>query len=182
MRFGPAIGTNTMGAIKQLQQTGTLAKYQQEFTDLLCHTNGLSSMHQIELFTAGLSEPIRMHVELARPTSLQQALNLARAYERLHPTVAHLTTAGRQGSIAQQMPRSWPSPSSRVFPAVPAPPTGSTPTAATAPTETRTGVFRQLSPAEMTDRRQRGLCFNCDEQFVKGRWFLTKLLPSSKLK
>lgn len=58
MRFRPAIRMNTLGAIKHLQQTGTLAQYQQEFTGLLCHIVGLSRPHQIEQFTAGLTEPV----------------------------------------------------------------------------------------------------------------------------
>lgn len=88
MRFGPAIRTNTLGAIKHLQQNDTLAQYQQDFTGLLCHAIGLSRTHQIELFTAGLKEPIRTHVELEGQTTLQHAMNLARAYDRLQPTVA----------------------------------------------------------------------------------------------
>lgn len=63
MRFGPAVRTNTLDAIKNLQQTGMLAQYQQEYTDLLCHTSGLSRTHQIELFTAGLTEPVCTHVD-----------------------------------------------------------------------------------------------------------------------
>ena len=29
-------------------------------------------------------------------------------------------------------------------------------------------VFKKLTPAEMDDRRAKGLCFNCDEKFVRG--------------
>ncbi|KAK1650839.1 hypothetical protein QYE76_068644 [Lolium multiflorum] len=29
-------------------------------------------------------------------------------------------------------------------------------------------IFRKLTPAEMDDRRAKGLCFNCDEKFVRG--------------
>lgn len=98
MRFGPAIRTNTLGAIKHLQQTDTLAQYQQEFTDLLFHAVGLSRTHQLELFTAGLAKPVRTHVELAGPTSLPHAMNLAHAYDRLQSTVAHPTMPSRQTS------------------------------------------------------------------------------------
>ena len=38
------------------------------------------------------------------------------------------------------------------------------PTGSATPTRT----FRRLTPAEMQERRRQGLCYNCDEQYVRG--------------
>ena len=54
----------------------------EQFQALLCRVDQLSSAQQIQLFTAGLSEWMRIDVELQDPPNLQMTVNLARAHER----------------------------------------------------------------------------------------------------
>jgi hypothetical protein len=37
-----------------------------------------------------------------------------------------------------------------------------------APSTGQQRTFKKLTPAEMAERRRQGLCFNCDEQYVRG--------------
>jgi hypothetical protein len=69
-------------------------------------------------------------------------------------------------------PQRGPRPSLRSTLSVPPPglvapmagtPGGSAPAPATAPSR-----FRRLSPAEQQERQRKGLCFNCDEPYVRG--------------
>jgi len=82
LRFGPPIRANGLAELKDLHRTGSVEEYQQQFLALLCRCDGLSVPQQINLFTAGLGQPLRTDVELQAPTNLQTAMSLARAYEQ----------------------------------------------------------------------------------------------------
>jgi hypothetical protein len=82
MRFGPPLRTNGMAELKDLRRTCTVDEYTHQFSLLLCRCNDLSMPQQVNMFTAGLGEPLRTDVELQSPTQLQTAMSLARAYER----------------------------------------------------------------------------------------------------
>ena len=81
MRFGPPLRSNPLGELAHLRRTGTVLEYQQQFLALLCRTEHLSSKQQVQLFTAGLRNPLKTDVELQNPSNLQTAMSLARAYE-----------------------------------------------------------------------------------------------------
>ena len=102
---------------------------------------------------------------MRHPPDLQSAMYYARAYER---RAATFLPAPQQQRSAQPPVRPGlpvaPRPAAnttaggRGAPALPA----STPAAAGQPR------FRRLSPAEQQERRRQGLCFNCDEPYVRG--------------
>ncbi|WVZ89727.1 hypothetical protein U9M48_036092 [Paspalum notatum var. saurae] len=52
------------------------------FMDLLARSGPLTEPMQIQLFTAGLQEPLSIDIQLLNPMSLEMAMRLARAYER----------------------------------------------------------------------------------------------------
>ena len=81
-QFGPPLRTNGLAELKDLRRTGTVEEYQRQFSVLLCRCDDLTAMQQVNMFTAGLGEPLRTDVELQAPTNLQTAMSLARAYER----------------------------------------------------------------------------------------------------
>jgi hypothetical protein len=68
LRFNPPIWFNPLRELKTLQRTGTVEEYQRQFLMLLCRCDGLSPDHQMNLFTAGLSEPMTSDVEMQKPT------------------------------------------------------------------------------------------------------------------
>jgi hypothetical protein len=119
----------------------------------------------------GLSEHIRVDVEMRAPPDLQTTMFLARAYE----TRALAATAPPQQRGARPPPRPAFPPRQQgataalagapVLPALPvagaAAPSAAAPAAPARP-------HRRLSSAKMQERRRQGLCYNCDEQYVRG--------------
>jgi hypothetical protein len=133
------------------------------YNAVLCHTDDdLSSRQKAKLFVGGLPEHIRVDVEMRHPPNLQTTMYYARAFERRAVTYQALSAAPQRG------PR--PSPRSTLSVLPPGPvalmagtPGGSAPAPATAPSR-----FRCLSLTEQQERQCKGLCFNCDEPYVRG--------------
>jgi hypothetical protein len=142
-RFGPAVRTNRLSELARIPFAGSVQEYQERFNELVCHTDDLLPHQKADLFVGGLPDHIRVDVELRQPDDLQTAMYLARAYER------------RAASQPPTAPRPSRAPSR--FPLPP-------------PARTSSGAsgVRRLTPAEMVERRRLGLCFNCDEPFVRG--------------
>jgi hypothetical protein len=82
LRFKLPLRSNPLGEFKELRRAGSVKGYQRQFLALLCCCDGLSAIHAMNLFTAGLSEPMTSDVEMQRPADLQAAMSLARAFER----------------------------------------------------------------------------------------------------
>jgi hypothetical protein len=157
-RFGPAMGVNHLADLARITFRSSVDEYIESFQNRLAHAGYLTPEQQTHLFTGGLPDHIRIDVELQAPQELQRAMALARAYERRATTT---TPAGHH-----RAPRPPPCP----LP-LRAPPT-SAPSAFPPPATTTPSVppraFRRLTPTEMAERRRQGLCYNCDEQFVRG--------------
>jgi hypothetical protein len=56
--------------------------YQRQFQVLLARTHDLKPIQEVDLFTAGLIDELRIDIELQQPGNLGVAMNMARAYER----------------------------------------------------------------------------------------------------
>jgi hypothetical protein len=82
LRFRPPLHSNPLGELKELRCTGLVEEYQRQFLVMLCRCDGLSAFHAMNMFTAGLGEPMTSDVEMQRPEDLQVAMSLARAFER----------------------------------------------------------------------------------------------------
>ena len=154
LRFGPPTHGTRLAELARLPFTSTVQDYSERYNAVLCHEPGLSALQKAKLYVGGLPDHIRFDVEMHQPADLQSAMYYARAYEQC--TAAFLPALLQ----LQQQQRS-----ERPFRAAPAP-VAPTPSAVTAvPSQPRT--FRRLSPAEQMERRRQGLCFNCDEPFVR---------------
>lgn len=179
MRFGPPIRSNPLGELIRLRSTGTVAKYQEQFLKLLACWPNIVEDQQRDIFTAGLLNPLRTDVELQHPTNLEEAMSLARAYERrleLDVEVAPPFAPSQAGSppplVRSALSRTPVAPvAAPLASASPAPSKpGDVPTATSAPPHrpvpspgTR---FTCLSSAKMVERRVKGLCFNYLEKFT----------------
>ncbi|XP_010264784.1 PREDICTED: uncharacterized protein LOC104602705 [Nelumbo nucifera] len=107
LRFGPPLTSNPLGELINLKQTGTVAEYQRQFQTLLARASFVRPDQQVDMFTAGLSEPLRVDVEMQNPPNLVTAMNLARAFERKLQL--------RRGTISKGRPStSWAPPRSTV--------------------------------------------------------------------
>ncbi|XP_028237026.1 uncharacterized protein LOC114416364 [Glycine soja] len=182
-RFAPSQFEDPSGALSKLTQTGTVTQYLSDFEDLANRTTGLPSTFLLSCFISGLIPEIRREVQAHQPATLVQAAGLARLQEE-------------KFSEMRQHPRPRPSPlpqfqrSPSVFPSFPqvnttapvsSPPlspilkTPSSPLSSTLPPllpppppRPPPQTWKRLSPEEIASRRERGLCFNCEEKFHRG--------------
>jgi hypothetical protein len=69
-RFGLSIRSNPLGELKELRCTCSVDEYQRQFLALICRCDSLSAAHAMNLFTAGLGEPMTSDIEMQRPDDL----------------------------------------------------------------------------------------------------------------
>lgn len=81
-RFGPLVRSNPLGELTHLRRTGSVDSYQEQFLKLPARCEGVTEQQQIDIFTTGLLQPMSIDVELHKPETLEDAMALARAYER----------------------------------------------------------------------------------------------------
>jgi hypothetical protein len=168
LQFGPAVRGSRLAELGQLQFTSTVQDYADRFNAVLCHARNLDAFQKAKLFVGGLTDHIRVDVELRAPQDLPTVMHLARAFELCASAVASLRPPELPRPVRQQ--RFQQAPAAR--PALPPPagaPAGGAPearAAAVPPSPIR--QFRHLTPAEQLERRRQGLCYNCDEPFVRG--------------
>lgn len=127
-----------------------MKEYQAEFESLANRIVGLPSNFYLSCFISGLKPDIRREVQAFQPISLSHAISLAKIQEEKHND----RTTNTQN---RRLPfRSTP----------PTPLTSATNTTTTAPPTPP--AIKRLSPAELQARRDKGLCYNCDEKFHIG--------------
>jgi hypothetical protein len=144
-RFAPSQHDDPKGALFKLTQTGSVNDYLSQFETLANRIVGLPPCFLLSCFISGLAPDVRREVQALQPLTLIQAAALARLQEE------KLNEARRSARGKGILPS----------PSLP-PPKSSLTTKATAP------PFKRLTPAEMALRREKGLCFNCEEKFHKG--------------
>ncbi|KAK9180900.1 hypothetical protein WN944_024036 [Citrus x changshan-huyou] len=159
-RFGTFEDGDAVGSITKLRQTGTVIEYQRQFERLADRTRNLPESFFISCFLSGLREDIKIGVQMLKPASLLQTFELARFQEE------YAAVSNRR--IPPRPSMSRPSP-----PLLNSSPTitktgGSSQPSLLSPPPPGLPPFRRLSVAEQTERRAKGLCFNCDEQFKPG--------------
>jgi len=145
--FGPTNYEDFDEALAKLQQIGTVREYQTQLERLVTRVQDWPEKALVGSYIGGLKEEIRSKVKLFRPTSLLHAASLAKLHEK---------KLQRQRRGVQKLD---------LLP-MPSPKPTTTPITTTKPTpRTR---FKRLTWAEMQARREKGLCFNCDEKFALG--------------
>jgi hypothetical protein len=159
LRFGPAVRGTRLSELARLPFISTVHDYAERFNAVLCHAHNLSASQKAELFVGGLPDHIRIDVELREPQNLQTAMHLARAFERRAAGPGAFPPV-RGGRSLSRPPPSGPPRQPHGLPS-----SGSTPSTGSS---TPTQQFRRLTPAEQMERRRQGLCYNCDEPYVRG--------------
>lgn len=129
----------------------------------MAHAGCLTPYQQAQLFTGSLPEHIRIDVELHDLQDLQRAMSLARAYKR-HNVATPLALP----ALPPRPPRRHPAAIAASPLTVSSTPTGGAAGSATTPSSAPLCPFKRLTPAEMADCRKLGLCYNCDEPYVRG--------------
>jgi hypothetical protein len=76
--FGPLIRGNALGELIQLRRETTITDCQTRFLALVNRYKGLTELHQINIFTTSLCDPLKTDVELEQSATLEEAMALAR--------------------------------------------------------------------------------------------------------
>ena len=80
--FGPPMTDSPVEEIMLLCHTGSVENYTNKFLPLACHDADLTEAQLVQMYTAGLVNPLKTDIALHHPSSLDDAIMLARAYEQ----------------------------------------------------------------------------------------------------
>ena len=176
LRFGPAVRGTRQSELARLPFVSTVQDYFDRFNAVLCHAHNLSAPQKAKLFVSGLPKHIKFDIELWEPQSLRTAMYLARAFEcRVAATL--LVSVQQTTSPSQRQPLALPAPAAQMCAPDPAAAIPPLPVPRQAPA---LALFRRLMPTEMLEHCRQGLCFNCDELYMRGhqcqRLFFLKVI------
>ncbi|MCI28480.1 hypothetical protein A2U01_0049681, partial [Trifolium medium] len=147
-RFAPSQYEDPKGALFKLSQTASVKEYQAQFETLANRIVGLPPSCYLSCFVSGLKPAIRREVLAFQPVTLTQAISLAKLQEeKFADRVSHPPRSTTFTNSSTTNPNS-----SSSF----------KPTLSVNPPKPQTAVKR-LSPDELQARREKGLCYNCDE-------------------
>lgn len=148
-RFAPSEYDDPKGALFKLTQKGSVHDYLTEFETLANRIVGLAHCFLLGCFVSGLVPEVRREVQALQLISLTQAAALARLQEE---KINESRRFSRSKGILPTPPSTHQSFKSPL----------------TNTTKTSQPHFKRLTLSEMSLRREKGLCFNCDEKFSPG--------------
>jgi hypothetical protein len=147
VHYGPTPFEDHFGDLTKLQKVGLVPEYQVQFEQLPSHVGKLSTQHRLGCFMSWLKENIRTEVQASKPTSITEAIGLARLFEARNWSLKKTSDTGTRHSTQGEPEPPFPSANLSIL---------------------RISTVKKLSPAGLQDRRNCGLCFNCNEKFVPG--------------
>lgn len=127
-----------------------MSEYQSQFEKLCNRVYGLSPDAILNCFLSGLYPEIRKDLAILKPSSITQAIGLAKLIEAKIKD----TRPRPNRPFSYQNPNQPSNPNPAVLPS-----TNSNPS---------TLPVKRLTAAQMQERRAQGLCYNCDAKFVPG--------------
>jgi len=183
-RFAPSAYDDPVGAFTKLLQSSTVEDYQYQFEVLSNKIPGLTEGFKVSSFISGLKEEVRIVVTMLKPSNLPAAFGLARLQEE------EVWRRNRSSRAPPWTPTQ--SPNNKLpYPKPATPLTFSKPSNPIFPTTSRSAGFnlpylnrpipypntmakrynlpiRQISPNQMQERREKGLCYYCDDKYHIG--------------
>nr|XP_012466044.1 unnamed protein product [Gossypium raimondii]XP_012466045.1 unnamed protein product [Gossypium raimondii] len=158
VRFGPPMSNNPLGELANLRQTGTAEEYQRQFQSLLARTTDFKPRQQVNFFTAGLVEELRIDIEMQQPENLRVAMNMARTLERKQNVSSKLSSRAILNTG-----------NNSIIPTTKSIAKGggqtTEPTGNNGKIGSSAPFIKRLTQTEMAERRAKGLCYNCDESY-----------------
>ncbi|CAA0840317.1 Unknown protein, partial [Striga hermonthica] len=140
-------------ALTRIRQTGSVRDYQKEFERLACRVRGWPESALVGAFVGGLRYDLAAEVRLERQETMHKAMEVARRWED------HLA-ATRRGWADFRVPEPR-----HVSATVGAPSANARPPGTFRPPATE---VKRLTEEEMAQRREKGLCFRCEEKYTPG--------------
>lgn len=154
-RFGPTDYDDPSESLHRLKHITTVAAYIEAFERLSHRIDNLPESFLLGCFVGGLKEEIRLEVKLKKPRTMTDAMGLSRLVEEKLNLQRRVTSSTRVTSF-NSLPKGphsvgilGPTPSQRL--ALPA-----------------SSPVRRLSGAEAKERREKGLCYYCDDRYIPG--------------
>ncbi|GKV05606.1 hypothetical protein SLEP1_g17598 [Rubroshorea leprosula] len=148
LRFGEGEMQDPIILWKNLNQTGSVNDYQKDFERIRSKVK-CSEKQAVAMFVGGLKEELQHSVACYNPKSVVEAYSIAKRQEKLpqytNPNSYH--NSPRPPSFAPQ---------------------NSSLISSMAKTQNKTKNTRTLTEAEMEDKKRKGLCFWCDENYTLG--------------
>ncbi|XP_061347852.1 uncharacterized protein LOC133293322 [Gastrolobium bilobum] len=155
-RFGPSEFDDPAGALVKIHQTGSVLDYQSTFEKLVSKVPGLTAPLLRSIFISSLKAHICRLVLTHRPQDYHEAFSLARVYE--------------DQSSDYKPSRTWSNP--------PKPPPNQISSTLSLTNKPHSSLpssgplaaipIRRLSPTEMQVKREKNLCYTCDEPYSFG--------------
>ncbi|CAA0810229.1 Unknown protein, partial [Striga hermonthica] len=148
-RFGTSDYHNYNEALTCIRQTGSLREYIREFERLACRVRDWPEDALVGAFVGGLKFDLATEVRLERPDTMHDAMEVARRRED-HLVATRRGRADMRFADTRRAGSNQATVSAR--PNVSNRPAGA--------------IVRRLSPEEVKHRREKGLCFKCEEKFT----------------
>ncbi|XP_058775591.1 uncharacterized protein LOC131649859 [Vicia villosa] len=175
LRFGPSTFENHQAELFKLKQIGSIMEDQTKFEQLGNKVIGLPAEAILNYFISGLQLEIQNELAIHKPTSISQAIDLAKLIEsKLKDSKPKFPKPFSTNYSKQPLPHSTlPSPKAH-----PSPTQNSQYPPKTLTTQQPKTPIRKLTQAQLQERRAQRLCFNCDEKFFTdhkcstGRFFI----------
>lgn len=172
IRFGPSIYEDPVGAFTKLKQIKSVEEYQTDFENLSNKVKGITEEFRISTFISGLKDELKLMVTMFKPNTLSAAFGLAKLQEEE-------VNRRRSGASARTFNApNFPSTKPNYTPNVTNSPTSNGPNfkmgnrtaLVSLPGNPKRTIFpiRRLTPTQMQEHREKGLCYNCDEKYHYG--------------
>ena len=163
IQFGPSQFENPRVELLKLAQTSTVDDYYHSFTVLANCSYGMDDTLLLDYFIGGLSPELKREVISRCPHSLLQAVSFAKLLEEKFlplpidnkPRIPYYNP-----KPITQMPPKSPQPTSNT-PQMP-----KSANTVVLSTPSKPTQLKRLTPADIQCRREKGLCFTCDEHYT----------------
>ncbi|KAF5463169.1 hypothetical protein F2P56_019105 [Juglans regia] len=171
VRFGPSIFEDPIGAFTKLRQTSTVEEYQTEFKILSNKIKGLTEEFRISTFISGLRDDLKIMVTMFKPNTISAAFGLAKLQEEEVARRSRTAPNRTQNPFLpthNNLPKIPPAPPVFRLPAPTTRPENRIPQAPYNPNRKPMMPIKRITPIQMQERREKGLCYYCDEKFHIG--------------
>ncbi|XP_061344471.1 uncharacterized protein LOC133290408 [Gastrolobium bilobum] len=167
-RFGGTAYMDLRGVLSKLSQSGSLQDYVKEFEELMNQVPGLDDSMLFSFFVSGLNMELCSVIQVHWPANLQQAMQLAFAYDAYHQELCspfygqskkhRWKNNAHPTSTSSTMLQNNANPSAPLLPTPPSLP------------------IKKLLQEELKKKRELGLCYTCEEKWTMGHRCKSRML------
>ncbi|KAF5475861.1 hypothetical protein F2P56_007623 [Juglans regia] len=171
VRFGPSTYEDPIGAFTKLRQTATVEEYQTEFETLSNKIKGLTEAFRISTFISGLRDDLKIMVTMLKPDTISVAFGLAKLQEEeVTRRNKGMPNRNQNQNLTNHpyIPKIPGPPPILRLPPPPPRPENRILINTYNPNRRPTIPIKRITPAQMQERKEKRLCYYCDEKFHLG--------------